>query len=93
MATTKIRNNEARPERTFEQALERLETIVGQMEDGSLGLDDLMARFEEGRELVAFCGGKLDEVEKKIEILLKKGDSVEARPFEPGAGNGGGTGA
>lgn len=67
---------------TFEQALERLETIVGQMEDGSLGLDELMARFEEGQTLIRFCGGKLNEVEKKVELLMKKGDAVEAVPFD-----------
>jgi exodeoxyribonuclease VII small subunit len=72
-------------EKTFEQALERLETIVGQMEDGSLGLDDMMARFEEGQNLIRFCAGKLNEVEKKVEVLLKKGDVVEAVPFEPGS--------
>lgn len=69
-------------ELTFEQALERLETIVGQLEDGSLGLDDMMARFEEGQTLIRFCSGKLNEVEKKVEVLMKKGDTVTAQPFE-----------
>ena len=73
-------------ERTFEQALDRLETIVGQMEDGSLGLDDMMARFEEGQALIRFCTAKLNEVEKKVEVLLKKGEAVEAAPFETPAG-------
>lgn len=83
MATNdKKRNGEDKPELTFEQALDRLETIVAQMEDGTLGLDDLMARFEEGQALVAFCGARLNEVEKKIEVLQKKGDSVEAKPFD-----------
>ena len=49
-------------EPTFEEALERLETIVGQMEDGSLGLDDLMARFEEGQKLIRLCSTRLNEV-------------------------------
>lgn len=73
-------------EGTFEQALARLETIVGQMEDGSLGLDEMMARFEEGQTLIRFCTGKLNEVEKKVEVLLKKGETVEAGPFGSGSG-------
>jgi exodeoxyribonuclease VII small subunit len=74
-------------ELTFEQALERLETIVGQLEDGSLGLDDMMARFEEGQGLIRFCGGKLNDVEKKVEVLMKKGDTVTAQPFESVSGD------
>jgi exodeoxyribonuclease VII small subunit len=85
MTRKKTDETEAR-EGTFEQALERLETIVGQMEDGSLGLDEMMARFEEGQSLIRFCTGKLNEVEKKVELLLKKGDAVEAVPFESGPG-------
>jgi exodeoxyribonuclease VII small subunit len=83
---------ESEAERTFEQALERLEEIVGQMEDGTLGLDDLMARFEEGQTLIRFCSGKLNEVEKKVELLVKKGEGVEAQPFECKTGEGEGAG-
>ena len=87
---TRKRTDEAEGrEPTFEEALERLETIVGQMEDGSLGLDDLMARFEEGQKLIRLCSARLNEVEKKVEVLLKKGDTLEAAPFEPGTGAGG----
>ena len=67
----------------FEKALERLETIVGEMEGGALSLEKMMACFEEGTELVKFCSQKLNEVEKKIEILAKKGEDIVAEPFEP----------
>jgi exodeoxyribonuclease VII small subunit len=67
----------------FEKALERLETIVGEMEAGTLSLEKMMACFEEGTELVKFCTQKLNEVEKKIEILAKKGDEIVAEPFDP----------
>ena len=90
-----IRNNkneDAGTAQSFEQALERLEAIVGQMEDGTLGLDDLMARFEEGQALIRFCSGKLNEVEKKVEVLMKKGDAVEAVPFKCENGEGEGPG-
>ena len=56
----------------FEKALERLEKIVAEMESGDLGLDALIARFEEGSALVKQCGKQLDEVEKKIEKLIEK---------------------
>ena len=85
--TRKKRSNEepAPPDGalTFEAALEKLEAIVAEMEDGTLGLQDMMARFEEGQKLVRFCSAKLNEVERKIEILLKKGDDVVAEPFAP----------
>lgn len=68
---------------TFEQALDRLEAIVKGMEGGQVGLEKMMAGFEEGLKLVAFCTRKLNEVEKKIEILAKQGDAVVAQSFQP----------
>ncbi len=65
----------------FEQALDRLETIVGEMEGGKLSLEDMMARFEEGQALVKICTQKLNQVERRIEILMKEGDKVVAKPF------------
>ena len=67
----------------FEKALARLETIVQEMEGGALSLEKMMAHFEEGSELVKFCTKKLNEVERKIEVLVKKGDSVTTESFEP----------
>jgi exodeoxyribonuclease VII small subunit len=71
---------------TFEKALARLETIVQEMEGGTLSLEKMMAGFEEGTDLVKFCTKKLNEVEKKIEVLVKKGESVTIEPFEPEEG-------
>ena len=67
----------------FEQALERLETIVREMESGELSLETMMARFEEGQKLVKSCGETLGQVEKRIEILVKEGEKVVAKPFNP----------
>ncbi len=67
----------------FEKALARLESIVKDMEGGSLSLEKMMAHFEEGSKLVTFCSDKLNEVERKIEQLIKKGDAVTTEPFEP----------
>jgi exodeoxyribonuclease VII small subunit len=70
----------------FEESLARLETIVKEMESGKLTLDQMMAHFEEGSVLVKQCGDKLNEVEKKIEVLIKKGDELTTEPFEPEEG-------
>ena len=72
---------------TFEKALERLEFLVSEMESGALNLEKMMACFEEGTELVKFCTQKLNEVEKKIEILTRKDNVVVAEPFESSEGD------
>lgn len=59
---------------TFEKALERLETIVQQMESADLPLEDVLKKYEEGTDLVKFCSAKLEEAEKKVEILSKRKD-------------------
>lgn len=55
--------------KTFEEASARLDTLVRRMESGQLPLDDMIAAFEEGRKLVAFCNEKLTEVQKRVEII------------------------
>ena len=65
----------------FEGAVERLEAIVAEMEGGTLRLEDMMTRFEEGQKLIKLCSGKLNEVERKVEILVKKGETVSEAPF------------
>jgi exodeoxyribonuclease VII small subunit len=74
--------DEAEAGLSFEKALERLEKIVSEMESGSMSLEDMIARFEEGQGLIKFCSRKLNEVERKIEILVKKGDEIVTEPFE-----------
>jgi len=56
---------------TFENAIERLEAVVEQMESDSLPLEDLLSRYEEGLKLVKFCSEKLDSAEKRIEIIAR----------------------
>jgi exodeoxyribonuclease VII small subunit len=70
---------------TFEQALERLEQIVCQLENGSLGLDDSLKIFDEGIRLTQLCTKKLEESEKRIQILLKNGQGEKSlQPFTIG---------
>lgn len=65
----------------FEQSLSRLEQLVREMEGGQLSLEKMMAHFEEGMALVKSCGDKLNEVEAKIEMLVKKGDKLVSQPL------------
>ncbi len=68
----------------FELALKRLEEIVKTLESGDLPLASALELFEEGVTLSQFCHSKLDEAERKVEILIKKSDgSMERAPFEP----------
>jgi exodeoxyribonuclease VII small subunit len=67
----------------FEKSLERLEAVVAEMEGGDLSLEDMIKRFEEGQKLIGYCSKQLDEVERKIEKLVKKDNGeVEAVPLE-----------
>ena len=77
MATTK--GTDKQP--GFEKSLERLEMIVREMESGELSLEKMMKHFEEGMSLVGICSHKLNEVERKIELLVKQGNQTTLTPF------------
>jgi exodeoxyribonuclease VII small subunit len=67
----------------FEVALEDLEQVVEQLESGELSLEDSLAAFEKGVGLVKYCNQKLNEVEKKVELLVKdKEGKLQLKPFE-----------
>ncbi len=74
MEKKKKANNEV----SFEEALKELEDIAQKLEGGDLGLDESIAAFERGIQLSRFCHDKLEEAEKKIEIL-QKGDDKKIR--------------
>jgi exodeoxyribonuclease VII small subunit len=70
-------------EMKFEDALKKLEKIVGDLENGSLSLDEALEKYEEGIRLSKVCAKKLEAAKKKVEILLKAEDgSFELRPFD-----------
>ena len=70
------------PKQTFEAALTRLEEVLEALEHGNLNMEDSLKAFEEGVSLVRFCHGKLDEVERKVELLLKdNAGKFFTRPF------------
>ena len=62
---------EDRASKKFEVALEELESVVEQLESGDLSLEDALMAFERGVGLVKYCNQKLNEVESKIELLIK----------------------
>jgi exodeoxyribonuclease VII small subunit len=68
---------------TFETSLKRLEQLVTEMEGGDLSLDQMIQHFEEGTELVDQCGKRLNEVEQRIEKLVKKEGKITSEPFDP----------
>lgn len=65
--------------KTFEETLQRLETLVAEMEKGELGLDKMLSRFEEGMKLAEQCEKRLGETRKRVEILLKKSEDAAPR--------------
>ena len=71
-------------ELNFEDAMDRLEKIVEQMESGKLALEDLIVRYEEGMNLVKVCQDRLTKAEQKIEIIARNsaGKTI-VKDFEP----------
>jgi len=68
---------------SFEESLKRLDKIVQDMESGEMELDAMISAFEEGQRLVKSCSAKLNEVEKKIEKVVKGADGqIATEPFE-----------
>ena len=66
---------------TFEKALEELESLVARMEDGKLPLEESLAAYQRGAELIKFCESKLTDAQARIAIL----DGETLRDFNPDA--------
>ncbi len=56
---------------SIEQAMERLENLVREMESGQLPLEQLISSYEEGVKLASQCQEKLDAAAKKIQVITK----------------------
>ena len=70
----------------FEECLQRLETVVQQLERGDLPLEQALKLFEEGVGLADSCRRELEEAEGKVEILLKQNGRLQPEPFANGSG-------
>lgn len=86
MVKTKKTADESSP--SFEEALQRLETIVEAMESDELPLESLMGHFEEGSRLASVCAEKLNEAEVKIRKLEEdaRGNLID-HPFDDSEDN------
>jgi exodeoxyribonuclease VII small subunit len=76
--------------RDFETAIAELESIVKALEEGDLTLERSLQLFERGIELSRFCHARLEEAERRIELLNERGEIRPAPPSlaDPGGGNG-----
>ncbi len=68
-----------REQPSFEEALGQLEGIVRQLEEGELGLDEALARYEDGVKLLRRCHQLLEKAERRIELL--SGVDAEGNPI------------
>ena len=68
---------------SFEKALERLQEIVAELEDPEKGLEASLELFEEGVGLSRFCRSRIDEIEKRVEVVLKETpDALVTEPLD-----------
>jgi exodeoxyribonuclease VII small subunit len=76
-------------EKSFEEAMLRLEEIVAEIESEDLGLEKQFELFQEGMTLARLCDRKLTEVEKSVEVVLKEsGPDWKTAPFDTGEASG-----
>lgn len=66
----------ALPEPGFEEAIERLEQVVAELERGDLSLERALELFEEGVSLVRACARHLDRAEQRIRLLVEQHGDV-----------------
>lgn len=72
----------AKKNESFEASIERLEEIINQLENGNQVLDESLALFEEGVNLIKACNQKLENVEKSINILVNNDGELVERNFK-----------
>lgn len=69
--------------RSFEEAMQRLETVVAKLEEDKLPLDEMLANYEEGVTLARFCSEKLEAAEQKVRLIARQADgSVKLESFD-----------
>ena len=68
----------------FETSLNELETLVNQIEQGDLSLEDALGAFEQGVKLTRECQSILDQAEQKVQVLIEKNGELQAQPFNSG---------
>ena len=66
----------------FEESMKKLETIVTELENGNLNLDESVKKFEDRKKIAKKCNNILEEAEKKITILLEKDGELKEENFQ-----------
>ena len=66
----------------FEEVMDRLQSVVEQLEEGDLPLEESLAMFEEGVRLSRAGAKRLDEAERRVEELLAAGDELQTSPLD-----------
>ncbi len=80
---------EPAPAEAYDALVARLERVVGELETGSLSLEQSIEKFAEGVKLAREASRKLEEAERRIEMLVRSEDGgEEAVPFDPEAKKG-----
>lgn len=72
---------------SFEQAMEELEKIVTALENGDVPLEKAIELFQDGMNLSKLCGNKLEQIERKIEMLIEENGEVTKKPFPDNQGD------
>ena len=62
---------------TYEQQLQQLETLIKQLENGDLSLDQALAAYEQGVALIRACQQQLEQAEQRIQLLVHDGNGEE----------------
>ena len=79
------KGNTAAGEARFEEALAELEGVVRRLEQGELPLEDSLVAFERGMALVKQLSKRLEDIEQRVEVLLRQDDgSLVTEPLDPG---------
>ena len=72
---------------SFEEVLSRLQTVVARLEKGDLPLEESLAVFEEGIRLSRLGQKRLDDAERRVELLLSQEDGAKTRPLDTEEGD------
>jgi len=86
MANANSKKNQT-PPKSFEDALRELEQILSEIENGEVGLEESLVKYERGNFLIQHCRAVLGQAEKQIELLSKGADgSLQSEPLEDAGG-------
>lgn len=72
----------SREKESFEEQMKRLQKIVEELSSGKLTLGEALKKYEEGIKLASMCSGALNEAQRKVELLMQKGNKYSLEKFD-----------